>query len=57
MPNARVIGETWYPTKCDMVSKEAVCETSENNKATLKAEVCSECKNGNSEEDIGRIAH
>lgn len=57
MPTARVKGETWYPVKCDMVSKEAVGEIGEDNKLTLKPEVCTRFKDDNSEEGLDFTAH
>jgi hypothetical protein len=57
MPTARVKGETWYPVKCDMVSKEAVGKIGEDNKLTLKPEVCTKFKDDNSEEGLDFTAH
>jgi hypothetical protein len=57
MPTARIKGETWYPVKCDMVSKEAVGDVGEDNKLTLKPEVCTRFKDDNSEEGLDFTAH
>ena len=57
MLTARIKGETWYLVKCDMVLKEAVGDVGEDNKLTLKPEVCTRFKNDNSEEGLDFTAH
>jgi hypothetical protein len=57
MPTARVKGEPWYPIKCDMVAKEAVCRTGEGDKVMLKTEVCEKFKDDNSEGGLDCTAY
>ena len=57
MPTARVKGEPWYPIKCDMVAKEAVCKAGEGDKVTLKTEICERFKDDNSEGGLDCTAY
>ena len=52
MPGTRIQGDEWYPLKCDLVAKQAVLDSTAQDKATLKQEVCRDFEAQNSIEGI-----
>jgi len=56
MPGTRIQGDEWYPLKCDLVAKQAVLNSTAQDKATLKQEVCRDFKAQNSIKGIDYTA-
>ncbi|GIZ36536.1 hypothetical protein CKM354_000000700 [Cercospora kikuchii] len=51
-PEAHVKSDAWYPIKCDMISKQAVLDTTVEGRRSLRSDVCAEFAVDNQRDDM-----
>jgi hypothetical protein len=52
MPRTRLQGDEWYPVKCDLVTRQAVLDSTAKDGVILKQDVCKEFQAQNGVEGI-----